>query len=93
MEARTGPNEESGNQLRMQEEAPAMVSTTQHHGVKPASIWRKFVRLITSILELMQHPALALLVGIALCCTAAGQTTTTSLAYRVARSQLGRARR
>ena len=79
MEARTEPNKESGNQLQLQEEAPAMVSTTQHHGVKTASIWRKFVRLITSILELMQHPALALLVGIALCCTAAGQTTTTSL--------------
>ena len=57
-----------------------MVSTTQHLAVKPASIWRKFVRLINSILELMQHPALALLVGIALCCTAAGQTITTSLA-------------
>ena len=78
MEARTGPNEESGNQLHMQEEAPAMVSTTQHHGVKPASIWRKFVRLITSILELMQHPALVLLAGIALCSTAAGQTATTT---------------
>ena len=56
-----------------------MVSTTQHHGVKTASIWRKFVRLITSILELMQHPALVLLAGIAFCSTAAGQATTTSL--------------
>src|ERR1035437_7110312 len=63
----------------MQEEAPAMVSTTQHHGVNTASIWRKFVRLIRSIFALMQNPALVLLVGITFCCTAAGQTTTTSL--------------
>jgi hypothetical protein len=66
--------------LQMQEEVPAMVSTTQHHGENSASIWRKFVRLIRSILALMQHPVLALLVGITLCCTAAGQTlTATSL--------------
>ena len=60
----------------MQEEAPAIDSTTQHPGESSASIWRKFVRLIHSIIALMRLPVLALLVGITLCCTAAGQTAT-----------------
>jgi len=60
----------------MQEEAPAIDSTTQHPGESSASIWRKFVRLIHSIIALMRLPVLALLVGITLCCAAAGQTAT-----------------
>jgi hypothetical protein len=50
----------------MQEEAPAIDSTTQHPGESSASIWRKFVRLIHSIIALMRLPVLALLVGITL---------------------------
>jgi len=66
--------------VRTQESVPDMDSTTQHHGVDTASIWRKFVRLISSILALMQHSALVLLVGISLCRSVGAQTpTTTSL--------------
>jgi hypothetical protein len=60
----------------MQEEAAAMVSTTQHHGENCASIWRKLARSIRSIFAPMHLPVLALLVGISLCRTAAGQTAT-----------------